>query len=130
MADGFGLATVLDAMHQGVVSCPPQTPLREVARIMAAQRVHCVVVEGDDDGWGIVSDLDLVAVLSGGSSGLVARDAAATAAVTLAPAVSLKRAAQLMAENETTHLIVAESLGGRPIGVISTLDIVAAFAAG
>ena len=59
----FDSATVLDAMRLGVVTVAPETPLREVARVMATYRIHAVVVseiEGDRP-WGIVSDLDLVA---------------------------------------------------------------------
>ena len=61
-----GLA-VVDAMHPGVVTCPTETPLRAVARMMAGHRIHAVVVfdeESDEVGgaelWGVVSDLDLV----------------------------------------------------------------------
>ena len=43
-APPFERATVLDAMRLGVVSCPPDTTLREVARIMATYRIHSVVV--------------------------------------------------------------------------------------
>ena len=38
-APPFERATVLDAMRLGVVSCPPDTTLREVARIMATYRI-------------------------------------------------------------------------------------------
>ena len=37
---------VADVMRPGILSCPPETPVREVARIMAVHRVHCVVVGG------------------------------------------------------------------------------------
>ena len=42
-------------MRLGVVSVAPDTPLREIARIMATYRIHAVVVsevEGDRP-WGI-----------------------------------------------------------------------------
>ena len=47
-APPFERATVLDAMRLGVVSCPPDTTLREVARIMATYRIHCVVVTDNE----------------------------------------------------------------------------------
>jgi hypothetical protein len=34
--------TVAEAMHPGVISCPHGAPLRAVARMMAAYKVHCV----------------------------------------------------------------------------------------
>ena len=62
----FDSATVLDAMRMGIVSCPPDTPLREVARIMATYRIHCVVVAqtADDKPLGIVADVDVAAAAS------------------------------------------------------------------
>ena len=39
-------ATVSDAMHPGILSCEPDANLSEVARMMARQHVHCIVVAG------------------------------------------------------------------------------------
>ncbi len=130
----FTQAAVRDVMTPGVISCPAETPLRVVARMMTAYRVHAVVVFDDRDdfelerGWGIVSDLDLVA------AGALAdeRTAGGTAAsplVTVSPAETVERAAQLMVENEVTHLVVAEPGARRPAGIISTLDVARAIAA-
>src|ERR1700761_2928797 len=64
----FETATVGDAMSRGVISCPAETPLRVVARMMATFAVHAIFVfdhvdEGDEAPrlWAVVSDLDLVA---------------------------------------------------------------------
>jgi CBS domain-containing protein len=54
---------------------------------------------------------------------------AATPVVTVAPEETLVRAAQLMRENATAHLLVVESDTRTPIGVLSTLDIARALAA-
>src|SRR5687768_4553611 len=63
----FKDATVADAMHAGVLTCPPETPLPIVARMMTAYGVHAVVVTGleaeadsPEHAWGVVSALDLV----------------------------------------------------------------------
>ena len=98
-APEFENATVLDAMRLGVVSCSPDTPLREVARILATYRIHAVVVadiEGDRP-WGIVSDLDLAAAAGRDLRKLTARDIARGELLTLAADESLARAARLMA---------------------------------
>lgn len=97
---------------------------------MATRRVHCVVVtdEPDDAGslWGIVSDLDLVAAAAVRDLGEQAAGAsAATSALTISPEETLRRAAQLMAENGTAHLVVV-SAQRRPVGILSTLDVAAA----
>jgi CBS domain-containing protein len=126
---------VMDAMHPGVFNCEREEPLSEVAATMVRELVHCVVVEsGSGEAgppWGIVSDLDLVAAASvrdlneqsaGGSAG--------TPVVTVSPGESLERAAQLMTEHNTAHLIVVDPSDQRPLGVLSTLDIAASLAEG
>ena len=122
---------VAEAMHPGTITCPPETPLADVARMMAAYSIHCVVVladvdEADFEGrlWGVVSDLDLVEAAA--TADLEERTAGGTAAsplVTVPPDESLERAAQLMAENETAHLVVVDPASDRPVGVLSTLDV-------
>ena len=122
-------------MHPGILSCPPNTPLRTVARMMAAYRIHCVAVftdpeDGDIDGrlWGIVSDLDLVGALVSDPEERTAGGTAASPVVTTAPDETLDRAAQLMREHGTAHLVVVDSESDRPLGVLSTLDLAKALA--
>jgi CBS domain-containing protein len=119
---------VAAAMHRGVVTCRPETPLTKVARMMAGHHIHSVVVwseaqEFDEDGtlWGVVSDLDLARAIAAGASGLTARSVASSTPVTIAPDESIRRAAELMVACGVTHLVVARR--GRPVGVISTLDL-------
>jgi CBS domain-containing protein len=120
----------IDVMHPGMISCPPETPLRTVARMMASYRVHAIVVHAHDvplpggDAWGVVTDADLVrAALDNGVDVLTAKQVAATPAVIVFSSDPLERAMQLMAEHEVTHVIVVERHSGRPIGVLSTLDV-------
>ena len=121
---------VADAMHEGVFACEREAPLSEVAATMARELVHCVVVDsGSGEAgppWGIVSDLDVVAAAlvrdlddqsAGGSAG--------APVVMVPPDETLERAAQLMTEHGTAHLIVVDRDRQRPIGVLSTLDIAA-----
>lgn len=126
---------VADAMHVGVVTCERETPLLEVAATMARERIHCIVVEsGSGDGgepWGIVSDLDLVAAATVRDlEEQTAGGSAATPVVLVTPLETLERAAQLMTEHGTAHLVVDDPETGRPVGVLSTLDIAAALTGG
>jgi CBS domain-containing protein len=124
----FEHALVSDVMRVGVITCAPDTPLSDVARIMSSSHVHCVVVTAPGASsqggqpWGIVSDLDLAqAALDSGE-----RDAGSvctTEVVTVGPGDSLERAAQLMVEHENSHLVVVDPTLNMPVGVISTLDI-------
>lgn len=127
-SDGIRLDTIAvrEAMHEGVLSCPEDTPLSTVAELMAGRGVHCIVVtEADDLGvWGVISDLDLVA--AAGVRDLDAQCAggsAATPALAIGPGDTLQRAAQVMTEHGAAHLVVVDDDSGRPVGVLSTLDI-------
>jgi CBS domain-containing protein len=120
---------VADVMHRGVVTCEVETPLAKVAQMMVGHRIHCVVVKDAraEQGlppWGVVSDLDLAAAVAHEQvEGQTAGSVAATPALTISLRETLNRAAQLMSENEVTHLVVVEPRTERPVGVISTLDV-------
>ena len=126
---------LIDTMHPGVISCPPDTPLRTVARMMATYRVHAIIVmaHGEElpDGslWGVVSDVDLVRVAQEADlDAETAGSVAATPALMVASTEPLGRAAQLMVEHEVSHVVVVERHSLRPIGVVSTLDVAKALA--
>lgn len=120
-------ARVEDAMRPGVISCPPETPLVAVARIIATKHIHCIVVADPDERegaltWGLISGLDLVGAADGFEN-RVARDIAATEPVRVSTDDRLEQAAQLMVDHQVEHLIVVGARDGRPVGVLSTLDI-------
>ena len=133
----FELATVGDAMSHGVISCPPETPLRVVARMMATYGVHAIFVfehaDEDDEApqlWAVVSDLDLVAATRLDLDLVTAGATAVTPLVSVAADRSISEAGGLMAQYGIAHLAVTDPDSRRPIGVISTLDIARAAAAG
>jgi CBS domain-containing protein len=116
-------------MRHGVLTCPPETSLTTVARMLAHNHVHAVVVtqphvESDEDehAWAIVTDRDVLrarrdtdAATAGGSA---SRDV-----VTVAPDDPLDHVAELMLEHDTSHAVVVARETGQPVGMISTLDI-------
>jgi CBS domain-containing protein len=133
----FETASVADAMSKGVISCPPETPLRVVARMMATYGVHAVFVfehaDEDDEApqlWAVVSDLDLVAAARLDLDELTAGLTAVTPLVSVDADRSIAEAGTLMAQYGIAHLAVTDPASQRPIGVISTLDIARAIAAG
>ena len=123
----FADAEVVDAMRVGLITCPPDAPLVDVARTMAAYRVHCVVVEtrgaAGKGPWGIVSDIDLVRAASEGGLYRRAADVARSGAVTVAADEPLGRALALMARHDVSHLVVVQGHSGQPVGVLSALDV-------
>jgi predicted transcriptional regulator len=116
-------------MHHGILSCTADAPLGEVARTMAKHRVHAVMITSETGRRpvGVVSDLDVItaAAASGEPS---AGQVAATEPLSVSADERIERAAQLMAEHRVSHLIVVDAAAGYPIGVVSTLDIAAAYA--
>jgi CBS domain-containing protein len=126
----FEAFTVLNALQLGLIDCPAEADVRTVARLMAEHKVHCVIVDGiGPGGWGIVSDLDLMAAVRPELSGATAGQLAATDALVVDPADSLEHVALLMSEHQTTHAVVVDPVTSRPMGILSTLDI-ARFLAG
>jgi CBS domain-containing protein len=126
---------VSDVMTEGLITCAPSTPLRGVARLMAAHRVHSVFVfdygSEDDEApelWGIVSDLDLVAAAWADVDEQTAGESAVTPLVYVRTDDDLRHAAQLMTESGVSHLAVVDPRTRRPVGVVSTLDIARAVA--
>ena len=126
-----GDVRVSDAMHPGVLTCPPETPLATVAKMMARYRVHSIVVtdfEGEGEGeepWRVVADMDVAkAVAAGGVEDMSAGGIAGTEVVTVDADSGLREAARLMAEHEVAHLIVLGQ-SGTPAGILSTLDLAA-----
>lgn len=119
-----------EVMHAGVLACSSDASLEHVAELMAAYRIHCVVVEPAGHApWGIVSDLDLVAMFAAGElAGRSAGESAVTPALMVSTDETLRRAAQLMAEHGAAHLVVTDPISGEPVGVVSTLDLAEAAA--
>jgi CBS domain-containing protein len=129
-APEFGTFTVLNALQLSLIDCRADADVRTIARQMAEHNVHCVIVRGTEpDGWGIVSDLDLMAALRPELGGATAGQLAATDSLVVDPTDSLEHAAQLMYEHQTTHAVVVDPVTRRPIGILSTLDV-ARFLAG
>jgi CBS domain-containing protein len=126
---------IADVMHPGILTCPPTTPLRRVARMLAAYNVHCVVVfdSGDDreldELWGIVTDLDLVQAAShGGFDDRTAGGSAKTPVVRVSGRDSLEQAVEVMTTHGTSHVVVVEPDTMQPVGILSALDVAAALA--
>jgi len=128
---------VHDAMNTGILTTDPSTPLRVVARLMAEQRVHAVAVADPDHArrpWGIVSTLGIAAAiaegLEPGADEPTAGEAAAAGPelVTVRSDEPLESAARIMAQHGLTHLIVVDAASGHPTGVLSSMDVVAAYA--
>ena len=128
--------TVRDAMQLGLFASPPNADLETIARTMAKASIHCVFIADvprrsrnrERRTWGVVSDLDLMHALRAGAGTRLASDIAATELVTVDPTDTLETAVRLMTDCGTAHLVVVSPKTGRPVGMISSLDIARAAA--
>jgi CBS domain-containing protein len=125
-------ATVADAMHPGVVSCPAEAGLTDVARLMTTHRVHCVAVmaisydeQGDRYVWGLISDLDVLGAGIHHGPDASARALALEPVISVRPTLPLREAGEAMLTHGVSHLIVIDPNTQRPTGVLSSLDIAA-----
>src|SRR6188472_1670513 len=115
-------ALVEDVMRRGIVSCGPATDLTTVARIMAGDHIHAVVVSGTEMtpnggehlSWGLITALDLVAATLPGVGQSDAGALASAEVITVETTEPLRQAAQLMAEHQLSHLLAVER--GLPVG--------------
>ena len=131
----FDHASVVDAMHPGVMTCLAEESLVGVARTFATHHIHAIVVVAhepsggvEEPAWSVLSDRDLVAAALAGIEDRTAGEAANTEAPTIDRDASLEHAARLMTEHDVSHLVVVSD--GRPVGMISTIDIAGSIAWG
>ena len=125
----FDKAHVRDAMRIGVVTCRPDTPVRDVARMMDSYGIHSIVVESDGESGhplGIISALDIATAQSPDVLELTAADLATTYLITVKADQNLREAARLMSGNGVTHLVVLQPETERSVGVISASGLMAA----
>lgn len=124
LTGGFDGARVLDVMRPGVVTCPPDASMVAVARMMASNGVHAVVVTGTfgSQPWGVVTDVDVLEVAADAEHRM-AGSCARGELITVPPDERLARAAELMREHRVSHLVVYDQRVELPLGVISTLDV-------
>jgi len=118
---------VAEAMHRGVITCRADTTIHTAARLLAGHRIHALVVApgAGDQSRGLVSDIDLVAAAADGAAAdATVGQIASTPTVFVRPDDTVAHAAQLMREYETHHVVVLARDGHRPVGMLSTLDVV------
>jgi len=117
-------------MHRGVITCSPDCTGLVVARIMAAHRIHSIVVISPGCApLKIVTDAEIARALYDGTLATSSAAEIAKSAGILVRDDTLSHAARCMHEHETTHAVVVDSRRlRRAVGVLSVLDIVEVFA--
>ncbi|MCC6300856.1 MAG: CBS domain-containing protein [Anaerolineales bacterium] len=128
--------TVRELMHKGLIICPPNASLGEVAASLARHHVHALIVaEQEDKPLGIITDFDLLAGewLSVDKESLEAMRKMTARELMTSPIESteadtpVEAAAVKFLEKQIHRMLVVEH--GKPVGVISISDFVRDIAA-
>ncbi|MEB3778875.1 MAG: CBS domain-containing protein [Desulfurococcales archaeon] len=117
-----------DIMSTPAITAHEKTPLRELSKIMCDNRVGSVIIVGDDEKIrGIVTERDIIcaagkaeATLDMPAWGFMTPDP-----VTVTPETPLTDVIEKMTDLGVRHMPVVDK-DGKPLGMISARDIVAA----
>jgi CBS domain-containing protein len=118
-------------MHQGVMTCHPDTPVDEVAETLDVKDISAlVVVDGAGDAIGVISRTDLV---NGRFiqpylkhwRGMTAEHLMSKPVISVAPDTEIKKAVEMLHEKRIHRLVVVEATAGhaRPVGILSVTDL-------
>jgi CBS domain-containing protein len=127
----MGEKTVRDWMHQGVITCHPETPVEEVAHTMDAKDISAlVVVDEGGDALGVISRTDLVNTrfiqpYLKHWRGMNAEHLMSKPVISVAPETTISEAVSLLHEKHIHRLVVVEKIDGhlRPLGILSVTDL-------
>lgn len=118
---------VEDVMHYGVITCRTHTVLKEVVRVIADSDVHALVVIHDNGNVaGIVSHMDLLRLYGKNLLEHRAKDVMTPTVITIRQEATVQSAVAQMLQHNIRRLLVTEVTeeGERPVGVISTTDVI------
>jgi CBS domain-containing protein len=118
---------VKDIMHPGVITCEPDTLLKEVVRILSDTDVSAIIVLGENgEAKGVVSHMDLLRVYGRNLLDVTAKEVMTSEVVSVSPEASITEAIMIMQKRNIHRLLVAEETpeGKKPVGIISTTDVI------
>lgn len=112
---------VRDLMKIGVATCEADTPLPEVAEIMARDHVDAVVVMDDFGACGVLSQSDLVRAYPRNYELITAKDIMTDRIIGISPDVAVTAAAHLLTDEKVHQLYIMHEHPGpsRPSAVLT-----------
>ena len=118
---------VRDVMHRGVITCKPDTLLKEVVRILSDAGVHALIVaRSGSQVDGVISHVDVIRLYGQNLLQYKAEDVMTPLVHDVSPDDPIERAIELLLKHRVHRLLVTEQRpeGKVAVGVISTTDIV------
>lgn len=113
--------SIADIMSFPVISVPPDTPMRKIQTIMAAEKIRGVIVMDGYDIQGIIVLWDLKKVKQDRQWDSPVKAFMARNVVTIDPREAPAKAARKMIENDVGYLPVVQE--NRVIGIVTRTDI-------
>ncbi|MES1945895.1 isocitrate dehydrogenase, NADP-dependent [Salinisphaera sp. C84B14] len=126
IASGRTPTSVSDVMTRTLITVTDETSVHDAMHEMRKNEVSSLVVEPNDSGeWGIMTRRDIVTkIVREGKSptDITVGEIASRPVVTVAPETHLRDAANTIAENNISRLLVAGK-DGEPMGITTETDI-------
>lgn len=117
---------VRDIMKIGVPTCKVETPLPEVAKIMARENAAAIIVMDESGAVGVVSQSDLARVYARNYALLAAQEIMTDKIVSIPPDAAATAAAQMMQDEKVHQVFVMHDHPGpsRPSAVVTMHAVV------
>ena len=121
------IAAVLRKKGNAAISATPETPVVEIARIMAARRIGAVlIVTSTGQVAGILSERDIVKAVADRRNGircLAAEELMTREVIMIGPDTPVEAALEIMDQGYFRHLPVCDT-DGALLGIVSIRDLV------
>jgi len=121
------IAAVLRQKGNAAISVTPETPVVEIARIMAARRIGAVlIVTSTGQVAGILSERDIVKAVADRRNGircLAAEELMTREVIMIGPDTPVEAALEIMDQGYFRHLPVCDT-DGALLGIVSIRDLV------
>jgi CBS domain-containing protein len=121
------ISAVLRQKGNAAISVTPETPVVEIARIMAARRIGAVlIVTSAGQVAGILSERDIVKAVSDRRNGvrcLAAEEIMTREVIMIGPDTPVEAALEIMDQGYFRHLPVCDT-DGALLGIVSIRDLV------
>ena len=117
---------VRDIMKIGVPTCALDTPLPQVAQIMARENADAIIVMDESGAVGVISQSDLTGVYARNYALLTAQEIMTEKIISIAPDAAAAAATQMMQDDQVHQVFVMHDHPGpsRPSAVVTMRAIV------
>ncbi|MGW8192724.1 MAG: CBS domain-containing protein [Desulforhopalus sp.] len=112
---------IADIMSFPVISVPPETPMRKIQSVMAAEKIRGIMVMDGDEIQGIIVLWDLKKVKLDRQWNSPVKAFMSRNVITIGPGAAPAVAARIMLENDVGYLPVVEN--SKVIGIVTRTDI-------